>query len=86
VIEIVLALGFLVAVCLNFLNVIGRYVVGYYASGTDEIQIYIMVWMAFVGAAIITWRDVHFAHGCAVSSAFRRACAQSCAVSSSRCS
>jgi C4-dicarboxylate transporter DctQ subunit len=55
----VLALGFLVAVCLNFLNVIGRYVVGYTPSGTDEIQIYIMVWMAFVGAAIITWRDVH---------------------------
>jgi TRAP-type transport system small permease protein len=59
VIEIVLALGFLVAVCLNFLNVIGRYLVGYTPSGTDEIQIYIMVWMAFVGAAIITWRDVH---------------------------
>jgi TRAP-type C4-dicarboxylate transport system permease small subunit len=59
VIEIVLALGFLVAVCLNFLNVIGRYVVGYTPSGTDEIQIYIMVWMAFAGAAIITWRDVH---------------------------
>lgn len=59
VIEVVLALGFLVAVCLNFLNVIGRYVVGYTPSGTDEIQIYIMVWMAFVGAAIITWRDVH---------------------------
>ena len=54
-----LALGFLVAVCLNFLNVIGRYLVGYTPSGTDEIQIYIMVWMAFVGAAIITWRDVH---------------------------
>jgi TRAP-type transport system small permease protein len=58
-IEVVLALGFLVAVCLNFLNVIGRYVVGYTPSGTDEIQVYIMVWMAFVGAAIITWRDVH---------------------------
>jgi TRAP-type transport system small permease protein len=58
-IEVVLALGFLLAVCLNFLNVIGRYLVGYTPSGTDEIQIYIMVWMAFVGAAIITWRDVH---------------------------
>jgi C4-dicarboxylate transporter DctQ subunit len=55
----VLALGFLLAVFLNFLNVIGRYVIGYTPSGTDEIQIYIMVWMAFVGAAIITWRDVH---------------------------
>ena len=57
--ERVLALAFLVAVCLNFLNVIGRYLVGYTPSGTDEIQIYIMVWMAFLGAAIITWRDQH---------------------------
>jgi len=58
-IEIVLALGFLLAVCLNFLNVIGRYLLGYTPAGTDEIQIYIMVWMAFVGAAVITWRDAH---------------------------
>jgi TRAP-type transport system small permease protein len=58
-IERVLALAFLVAVCLNFLNVIGRYVLRYTPSGTDEVQIYIMVWMAFLGAAIITWRDQH---------------------------
>jgi TRAP-type C4-dicarboxylate transport system permease small subunit len=58
-IERVLALAFLVAVCLNFLNVIGRYLVGYTPSGTDEMQIYIMVWMAFVGAAVVTWRDQH---------------------------
>jgi TRAP-type C4-dicarboxylate transport system permease small subunit len=41
VIERVLALAFLVAVCLNFLNVIGRYLLGYTPSGADEIQIYI---------------------------------------------
>jgi TRAP-type C4-dicarboxylate transport system permease small subunit len=58
-VEIMLALGFLLAVCLNFLNVIGRYLIGYTPAGTDEIQIYIMVWMAFVGAAVITWRDAH---------------------------
>ena len=57
--ERVLALAFLVAVCLNFLNVIGRYLLGYTPSGSDEIQIYIMVWMAFVGAAVVTWRDQH---------------------------
>ena len=59
VIERVLAFAFLIAVGLNFLNVIGRYVFGYTPSGTDEIQIYIMVWMAFVGAAVITWRNQH---------------------------
>ena len=28
-------------------------------SGTDEIQIYIMVWMTFLGAAVVTWRNQH---------------------------
>jgi TRAP-type C4-dicarboxylate transport system permease small subunit len=58
-IERLLALAFLAAICLNFLNVIGRYLVGYTPPGTDEIQIYIMVWMAFLGAAVVTWRDQH---------------------------
>jgi TRAP-type C4-dicarboxylate transport system permease small subunit len=59
VVEQVLAVAFLIAVGLNFLNVIGRYVFGYTPSGTDEIQVYIMVWMAFVGAAVVTWRNQH---------------------------
>jgi TRAP-type transport system small permease protein len=58
-IERALAVAFLVAVCLNFLNVIGRYLLGYTPSGTDEVQIYIMVWMAFLGAAVVTLRDAH---------------------------
>jgi TRAP-type transport system small permease protein len=59
VIETVLAIAFIFAICLNFLNVIGRYVIGYTPSGSDEIQVYIMVWIAFVGAAVVTWRDAH---------------------------
>jgi TRAP-type C4-dicarboxylate transport system permease small subunit len=58
-VERVLAFAFLIAVGLNFLNVIGRYAFGYTPSGTDEIQTYIMVWMAFAGAAVITWRNQH---------------------------
>ena len=58
-IERVLALDFIFAVCLNFANVIGRYVVGRSISGADEVQIYIMVWMAFLGAAVVAWRRNH---------------------------
>lgn len=58
-IERVLALAFIFAVCLNFANVIGRYVVGRSISGADEVQIYIMVWMAFLGAAVVAWRRNH---------------------------
>ena len=47
------------AVCLNFVNVIGRYAFGKAIFGADEIQTYIMVWMAFVGAVVVTWRNAH---------------------------
>ncbi|MGQ0651213.1 MAG: TRAP transporter small permease [Betaproteobacteria bacterium] len=58
-IERLLALAFIFAVCLNFANVIGRYLVGRSISGADEVQIYIMVWMAFLGAAVVAWRRNH---------------------------
>ena len=54
-----LALAFIFAVCLNFANVIGRYVIGQSIPGADEIQIYIMVWMAFLGAGVVAWRRNH---------------------------
>ena len=58
-IERALALAFVFAVCLNFANVIGRYLVGRSISGADEIQVYIMVCMAFLGAAVVAWRGNH---------------------------
>jgi TRAP-type C4-dicarboxylate transport system permease small subunit len=59
VLERALALAFIFAVALNFANVIGRYVVGRTIDGADEVQIYIMVAMAFVGAAAVAWRRDH---------------------------
>lgn len=47
------------AVCLNFVNVIGRYAFGRAIFGADEIQTYSMVWMAFLGAVVVTWRNTH---------------------------
>jgi TRAP-type C4-dicarboxylate transport system permease small subunit len=55
----VLALVFIAGVCLNFANVVGRYALGRAIFGADEVQTYIMVWMAFVGAAVVTWRNAH---------------------------
>lgn len=58
---VLVALGLLVvaAVCLNFANVVGRYVLGSAIFGADEVQTYMMVWMAFLGAVAVTWRDAH---------------------------
>lgn len=58
-IERILALAFIVAVCLNFANVVGRYGLGRSIAAADEIQIYIMVFMAFLGAAVVSWRREH---------------------------
>jgi len=58
-IERALAVAFVFAVCLNFANVIGRYAIGRSILGADEVQIYIMVCMAFLGAAVVSWRRQH---------------------------
>ena len=59
VIELALALAFIFAVLLNFANVIGRYLLGISLIGADEVQIYIMVGMTFLGAAVVTRRNLH---------------------------
>jgi TRAP-type transport system small permease protein len=58
-IERILALAFIGAVCLNFANVVGRYGFGRSIAGADEVQIYIMVFMTFLGAAVVSWRRQH---------------------------
>ena len=58
-IEIALALAFLLAIGLNFANVIGRYLLGFSILWADEIQIFIMIAMTFIGAAVVTWRRQH---------------------------
>ena len=58
-IEIVLALAFILAVLLNFTNVIGRYLFGFALLGSDELQVFVMVAMTFLGAAVVTRRNEH---------------------------
>jgi TRAP-type C4-dicarboxylate transport system permease small subunit len=59
VIELALALAFIFAVLLNFANVIGRYLLGISLIGADEVQIFIMIGMTFLGAAVVTRRNLH---------------------------
>jgi TRAP-type transport system small permease protein len=59
VLELFLAAIFIFAVLLNFSNVAGRYLFGLSLIGSDEVQIYIMIGMTFVGAAVVTRRDRH---------------------------
>jgi TRAP-type transport system small permease protein len=59
VIEVALALAFIAAVLLNFANVVGRYLFGLSLLGSDEVQVFIMVAMTFLGAAVVTQRKAH---------------------------
>jgi TRAP-type transport system small permease protein len=59
VIEVTLALAFIAAVLLNFANVVGRYLFGISLLGSDEVQIFIMVGMTFIGAAVVSRRNLH---------------------------
>jgi|EndMetStandDraft_5_1072996.scaffolds.fasta_scaffold409265_2 TRAP-type C4-dicarboxylate transport system permease small subunit len=58
-VERVLAVALLFGISLNFINVVGRYVFGYALNGVDEIEIYILIWISFLGAAAVTWRGLH---------------------------
>ena len=62
IIEVALALAFIFAVLLNFANVVGRYLLGLSLLGADEVQIFIMVAMTFLGAAVVTRRKIGRAH------------------------
>ena len=58
-IQYALALALVAAVLINFAGVLGRYVFGVAVLGADEVQIFLMVWIAFLGAAVVTWREQH---------------------------
>ena len=58
-IERVLAVAFIFAVLLNFTNVVGRYLFGISLLGSDEVQVFIIVCVTFLGAAVVTQRNQH---------------------------
>ena len=57
--ELALALAFIVAVLLNFGNVVGRYLFGVSMLASDEVLVFVMVAMTFLGAVVVTRRNAH---------------------------
>jgi TRAP-type C4-dicarboxylate transport system permease small subunit len=58
-IELVLAVAFILAVLLNFANVVGRYLFNFSLLGSDEVEVFVMVGMTFLGAVVVTRRNEH---------------------------
>ncbi|MEQ9813795.1 MAG: TRAP transporter small permease [Azospirillaceae bacterium] len=46
-------------VLLNVANAAGRYVVGRAIDGSDEVLVFSMVWIVFIGTVLVTGRDRH---------------------------
>ena len=44
---------------LNFVSAASRYIAGQAILGADEVQVYAVVWLVFIGGAIVTWRRAH---------------------------
>ncbi len=54
-----LGLALMVAVVVNFANVIGRYGFNEPLTGADELQVYLMIGMAFLGGLVAQIRQRH---------------------------
>lgn len=57
--EVILAWALIAAVAMNAVNVVGRYVFGTTISGVDELQIYLLVALAFFGSVVASIRGQH---------------------------
>lgn len=76
ILERALAIALIAGIALNFVNVVGRYLAGFTLTGVDEIEVFILIWIAFLGAAIISWHGLHLRMDLALHTcpAFIRAC------------
>ena len=58
-VEQTVAYALVLAVLVNFANVVARYVFRRPILGADELQVFLMVWMTFLGVVVVTWRRMH---------------------------
>jgi TRAP-type C4-dicarboxylate transport system permease small subunit len=58
-IETLLALVLIASVLLNCINIAARYFFHYSITGADEVQIYGMVAVTFIGLMVVSWRGRH---------------------------
>lgn len=61
VLQKALGITLIAAILLNFANVIGRYGFGYSILWADEVEMFILVLVTFLGAAIVGWKRQHLA-------------------------
>ena len=61
VLQKALGIALIGAVLLNFTNVVARYGFGYSILWADEVEMFILVLVTFLGAAIVGWRRQHLA-------------------------
>ncbi len=57
--EPILGVIFMLVVLLNFASATGRYVAGTPIVGADEVQVFSMIWLIFLGAAMASLRRAH---------------------------
>jgi TRAP-type transport system small permease protein len=57
--ERILGAILIASIVLNFGNVVARYVFGTALISADELQVFALVAITFLGAAIVTWRGQH---------------------------
>lgn len=57
--EMLLGIVFMGVVVLNFVSAAGRYAGGRPIVGADEVQVFVMVWLIFLGAVLAALRRVH---------------------------
>jgi len=58
-VECLVAYALVLAVLVNFANVVARYGFHKPILGADELQIFLMIWMTFLGVVAVTWRRMH---------------------------
>ena len=61
VLQKALGITLIAAILLNFANVVGRYGFGYSILWADEVEMFILVLVTFLGAAIVGWQRQHLA-------------------------
>jgi TRAP-type C4-dicarboxylate transport system permease small subunit len=59
VLDAFVAIPILFGIALNFANVVGRYVFGTTIIWADEVLIYIIAWIVFYGAGLVSLRGRH---------------------------
>jgi TRAP-type C4-dicarboxylate transport system permease small subunit len=57
--RVIVGVAIFTAIVLNFLNIVGRYLLNAPIVWAEEAMTYLMVWSVFVGGVLVTWEGRH---------------------------